>query len=195
MGAFAQTTTVEPTEGSIVEATTGYPVKFNFTNFLALGTFKLELTSFPDGANTTGFTQEKPIISLLSADLLGAFDEITPTVSGDYVFTLKKRSGVPGFFSYSNIIDSFTLQMTDETLSNKKVENSSEFSATCNAGILTITNASEATGVSILSISGVMVYSASKAESSIDVSSLASGIYVLVVEQGGARITKKFIKN
>ncbi|MGY5354581.1 T9SS type A sorting domain-containing protein [Wenyingzhuangia sp. IMCC45467] len=194
MGAFAQTTTtVEPTEGSTVEAPLGNDVRFKFqSSLIVVGTFKLECTSVPALA-TNNFTQEVTVVNISGLNLAEVFNSINPTVAGDYVFTLKKKAAIGS--SYSNLIDSFTLQMTEETLSNNNVENSPEFSATCNAGILTITNASEATGVSILSVSGATVYTSNKAVDIIDVSSLASGMYVLVVEEGGVRITRKFIKN
>lgn len=87
--------------------------------------------------------------------------------------------------------------MPPGTLSVDDVDTSSDLSVSCNGGILTINNAdtSEVTGVSVLSISGATVYSSSSAVSTIDLSAEASGIYILVVEEGASRITKKFVKN
>jgi hypothetical protein len=61
-------------------------------------------------------------------------------------------------------------------------------------GILTLPNVDYVTTMSIYSISGAKVYESNRAESSIDLTSVADGVYVLLVQKDNAVQTVKFVK-
>ncbi|NIJ44684.1 hypothetical protein FHR24_001123 [Wenyingzhuangia heitensis] len=141
----------------------------------------LTCTSAPIGVNTVDFTANLSVGNTLFYD-----KEIT--IAGEYVF------------SYAFGLDTNIFTMTAEatTLSTGSIKKSSDFTVSynSNSGTLTINNldVSKVKGVSVLNTLGTTVYSSKILGSSIDLTSVTNGMYILVIELESSTITKKIIK-
>lgn len=221
---YAQTVTthlVKPSEGLTTPIEINDSVKYDDEDILGLLDLgitdvglivKIECTSAPAGVNKSAYTQQTVLTLSLVTDLLNALlggnplagllgfnDQTFSAAEGDYEFTLS-RFTLDIFNNPTNLIElkDFTIDVGPEgTLSLKNVENTPEFSVFSKDGIVTVnnTNDSAVTGMAVYSISGAQIYKSNTAVSSIDLSAVANGVYILTVQEGASVTTKKFIKS
>lgn len=101
-------------------------------------------------------------------------------------------------FVHGGLLDSestFTIVVEDASLSIDSVVNISDFRVFSKDGILTLPNVDNVNAISVYNISGAKVYESKEAVSSIDLTSVTDGVYVLLVQKENAVQTVKFVKN
>ena len=213
---YAQTVHVDVSQNITTTVETGTTVRYDVGTALELlnlltdaGAF-VELTCLtaPAGVTASTYTQQTLLTASLVTDLLYALLHNNPTAGllglndqqfipeGYYTFSFRRFKLALGKKIGINTVSTFTIHVVSEgTLGFKNIENTPEFSAVSYNGVLTINNANEnkVTKTSVYNISGATVYNSNKSEKTIDVSSLANGIYILEVQEGAARKTKKFV--
>ncbi|WP_147676065.1 T9SS type A sorting domain-containing protein [Algibacter pacificus] len=220
---FAQMTethTVKPSDGGTTSIEINDTVRFDdgdILNLLNLGILdvnllvKIECTSAPAGVNKNDYSQQTVLtLSVLQnildailnvnplSGLLGFNDLVFSEAEGDYEFTLSRVDpALIGSGTLTELKD-FTIEVGPEgTLGLGNVEGTPEFSVVSKNGMVTVNNVndSEVTGMSVYSLSGAQIYKSNKAVSSIDLSAVSDGVYVLLVQDGASTTTKKFVKN
>ena len=177
----------------------GDKIKYGVNSGLVsvLTKFTLTCTDTDTSSNKGDFYQStSSLVSVAGLQILFTSSGTSvPTVPGTYKFKFSYHPLVCVFCSTTT--NTFTITVVPKgTLGFKNIDNTPEFSVFCSNGVLTLNNAKESkvTKISVYNISGATVYSSNKSEKTIDVSSLANGMYILEVVEGGSRTTKKFIK-
>lgn len=101
-------------------------------------------------------------------------------------------------FVHGGLLDSestFTIVVDDASLNINSMVNISDFRVFSKDGILTLPNVDNVNAISIYNISGAKIYESYEAESSIDLTFVTDGVYVLLVQKDTAVQTIKFVKN
>ncbi|NJB82474.1 T9SS type A sorting domain-containing protein [Wenyingzhuangia aestuarii] len=178
---YAQSTiTKDPSLTSSFTIDEGDNIKFEVEGPLEI-LATLTCTSAPDGVDESEFTATLAVSETI-------FYNKTVAVAGDYIF------------SYSAGVNNngFTMTVESTTLSSNTVKKETDVTVSYNSSLeaLTINNldADEIKSITVLNSLGSTVYSSKDSVKSIDLNSIASGVYVLVIELETSRITKKFIK-
>ena len=121
----------------------------------------------------------------------------------DYVYTIEIKSNKEivvggGFTSYNNTASARLITLYgDSLLSTAEVEGTATVSLWPNPvqNILHIRNLDTSGSLKIYNLQGKLVYENTDLAESIDVSSLASGLYMVILQTEKGRLVKKFIKS
>lgn len=184
---------VDPSTSTDITVANGTTVNFNISlGELSIGTINIQAKELPGEAITTWTVM---VVNITVGGIVLNFG-----TSGNS-FTPNNDSVYEISYSFDPMIGptisrTFNITSGNGTLSIGNIEAKPELLVFSKGGIVTIknTNNSAVTGMAVYSISGAQVYVSSKAAASIDLSTVANGVYVLTVHQGASVSSKKFIK-
>lgn len=185
---------VDPSTSTDITVANGTTVNFNISlGGLSIGTINIQAKELPGGAITTwSATAVNLTVGGVILNFGTSGNSFTP--NSDSVYEIS--------YSFDPIVGptisrTFTITSGNGTLGIGNIAAKPELFVFSKDGIVTVknTNNNAVTGMAIYSMSGSQVYASNKAVASINLSTVANGVYVLTIQQGASVTSKKFIKS